>query len=85
MDEYHRALEEYEHALQHITEESLEIPRIYANMELCRRKIVEIDVRQTMTFLLDEVVKLPEEDRNTSKRKMSNCQSVENKIGKRRK
>jgi len=60
MSEYHQALEEYEHALQHITEESLEIPRIYANMELCRRKIVEIDVSQTMTFLLDEAVKLLE-------------------------
>ncbi len=60
MNEYHQALEEYEHALRHITEESLEKPRIYASMELCRRKIVEADVLQTMTFLLDEVVNLLE-------------------------
>jgi len=29
-------------------------------MELCRRKIVEADVLQTLAFLLDEVVQLPE-------------------------
>jgi tetratricopeptide (TPR) repeat protein len=60
MNEYHRALEEYEHALEHITEESLELPRISSSIELCRKKIVEIDNHQTIPFLLDEVVKLLE-------------------------
>ncbi|CAF2636136.1 unnamed protein product [Rotaria sp. Silwood2] len=59
MAEYGRALVEYEHALQHITEESLEIPRIYKSMDLCRRQIIETDVRQTMTFILDELAILP--------------------------
>jgi tetratricopeptide (TPR) repeat protein len=62
MSDYHQALEKYERALHYTTEESLEIPRIYASMDLCRRKIIEVDVLQTMTLLLDEVAKSLSDD-----------------------
>ncbi|CAF3702173.1 unnamed protein product [Rotaria socialis] len=53
MDDFSRALIEYEYALQHITDDSLEIPRIHNAIDLCRRKIIETDVSQTITFMLD--------------------------------
>lgn len=56
MNEYQRAIEEHEHALEHITEESLDASVILSAMESCRKKLLEIDVRQTIEFLLGEVM-----------------------------
>ncbi|CAM4754316.1 unnamed protein product [Rotaria magnacalcarata] len=53
MGDFSRTLIEYEYAIQHISDDSLEIPRIHSEIDLCRRKIIETDVRQTIAFMLD--------------------------------
>ncbi|CAF3362845.1 unnamed protein product [Rotaria socialis] len=58
MTQYNRALEEYEHALQHINEDASEIPRIYNAMDTCRSQLIELDVRQTLILMLDDVERL---------------------------
>ncbi|CAF1276905.1 unnamed protein product [Adineta steineri] len=58
--DYHRELEGYEHALQHMPNDSLELPRIHKVMTSCRKRIIEADVRQTIMYILDKITTLIE-------------------------